>query len=275
MLLNIYFIAIKKKIEDFIYFSCGAIFFIIILALFLTAQEISIGDFILQIFIFPPSIGVDRYENYDLNFKNIILNYTFIYLVFIPIIIVNCINLVKIKNYFLTNDFKIFLVLFIFISSNLFHQIYTKNQVYIFSLIPILIGFLFYYKKFIRYKILNYGTYFLLLFCFFITVKYHVRYNIERKFHELSEVQISNAIDAKIINKKFLNLKWISPNFKKPSEEVDIIKDFFNILKKDKQKKMLISEYNFYSSLLKESLHTPSRIFDLISYPRINSKYYM
>jgi hypothetical protein len=275
MLLNIYFIAIKKKIEDFIYFSCGAIFFIIILALFLAAQEISIGDFILQIFIFPPSIGVDRYENYDLNFKNIILNYKFIYLVFIPIVIINCINLVKIKNYFLTNDFKIFLVLFVFISSNLFHQIYTKNQVYIFSLIPILIGFLLYYKKFIKYKILNYETYFLLLFCFFITVKYHVRYNIERKFHELSEVQISNAIDAKIINKKFFNLKWISPNFKTPSEEVDIIKDFFNILKKDKQKKMLISEYNFYSSLLKENLHTPSRTFDLISYPRINSKYYM
>jgi len=275
ILLNLYFIVVKKKITDLIYFISGAIFSITVLVLFLTIQKISISDFILQIFIFPPSIGVERYETYDLNFKNIILNYKFIYLVFIPIIIINFINLIKIKNYYLTNNFKIFLVLLIFISSNLFHQIYTKNQIYIFSLIPISIGFLFYYKKFIKYKISNFGTYFLLLFCFFITVKYHVRYNLERKFHELNEVQISNAVDAKIINKKLFNLKWISPNFKEPNEEVDIIKDFFNILKKDKQKKMLISEYNFYSSLLKENLYTPSRTFDLISYPRINSKYYM
>ena len=37
---------------------------------------------------------------------------------------------------------------------------------------------------------------------------------------------------------------------------------------------MLITEYNFFSSLLNENLHAPSRTYDLISYPRKNTKYF-
>ena len=37
---------------------------------------------------------------------------------------------------------------------------------------------------------------------------------------------------------------------------------------------MLITEYNFFSSILSENLNTPSRTFDNISYPKKNSKYF-
>ena len=37
---------------------------------------------------------------------------------------------------------------------------------------------------------------------------------------------------------------------------------------------MLITKYTFFSGLLNESVYTPSRTFDEISYPRLNNKYY-
>ena len=37
---------------------------------------------------------------------------------------------------------------------------------------------------------------------------------------------------------------------------------------------MVMSQYNFYSSLLNQKLYSPSRTYDLISYPRKNTKYF-
>ena len=45
---------------------------------------------------------------------------------------------------------------------------------------------------------------------------------------DLQNVNLSQAIDAKIINKKFNNLKWITPFFQgKPEEEIKINKRSF------------------------------------------------
>ena len=37
---------------------------------------------------------------------------------------------------------------------------------------------------------------------------------------------------------------------------------------------MVITQYNFYSSLIEKKLYSPSRTYDLISYPKKNTKYY-
>ena len=37
---------------------------------------------------------------------------------------------------------------------------------------------------------------------------------------------------------------------------------------------MLISEYNFFSFTMNKSFYSPSRTYDEISYPNINSEYY-
>ena len=69
-------------------------------------------------------------------------------------------------------------------------------------------------------------------------------------------------------------LNWISPYFINPNDELKIMKNLFTVLKNDKTNKMLITEYNFFSSILEENLNSPSRTFDNISYPKKNSIYF-
>ena len=87
--INFYISIINKNLRIFFYYALGASVFILILIIFLNHNEILIYDFIFQIFLFPQTIGSDRYLNYKLNLKNIFLDFKFVYLFFIPIIIVN------------------------------------------------------------------------------------------------------------------------------------------------------------------------------------------
>ena len=94
----------------------------------------------------------------------------------------------------------------------IFHQLITANQTFIFSIIPILAGLSHILmeqnisKKNI-YKII------ILLLVIFVTVKYHAEYNVKRKFMDLQNVNLGNAINANLLDKKFKNLKWITPFF--------------------------------------------------------------
>ena len=73
---------------------------------------------------------------------------------------------------------------------------------------------------------------------------------------------------------KLKGLKWISPYYKNPKTEINNILKLYNLLLKDEKNKMLISEYNFFSSILEEKLYSPSRTYDDISFPKKNSKYF-
>ena len=95
--INIYFAIIKKKISLFNNFAVGGILFLILLLFFLELKEIPIRDFIIQIFLFPQSIGVDRFQTYDLTLKNTFFDYKFIYIIFFTIFILNIIQLIKLK----------------------------------------------------------------------------------------------------------------------------------------------------------------------------------
>ena len=113
-----------------------------------------------------------------------------------------------------------------------------------------------------------------LFFTLFATVKYTIRFDINRKFHELIYTDISKAEDAKIIDKKFAGLNWISPYNSNPKEEINNIQNFISIIKKEKDNIMVITEYSFFSSLIEKKLHSPSRTYDDISFPNYNNKYY-
>ena len=102
----------------------------------------------------------------------------------------------------------------------------------------------------------------IILICLFATFKYHLRYNENRKFHELKNVNFQLAIDAKKIHKKLSGLNWITPKFKdNPEKEINLINQIFSILKKDTRKKMVITNYPFFSVILEEDLHAPSRVY--------------
>ena len=110
--------------------------------------------------------------------------------------------------------------------------------------------------------------------CLFSTIKYSERYNLDRKFHELEYVEKNNSIKISSFSKNFKGLNWISPYFKNPNEELEIMNNLYEALKNDQANKMLITEYNFFSSILGENLNSPSRTYDDISYPKKNSLYY-
>ncbi len=260
-----------KNFYVFLYYAGGAIFFLSFLLIFLILNKISINDFILQIFLFPTSIGSDRYETYSLGFKNIFLDYKFIYIIYFILIILNLHKYFSNKKLDSIN-LNIFLLLSIITLTSIFHQIYTKNQIYIFFLIPICSGFVIYFNNLKKSNLKKLLNYLVILICIFTTFKYHERFNIQRKFHELQYTNISNSVDASRINKKFAGLNWISPYFEKPEEEIFYINSLIHTLNKEK-KAMIITQYNFFSSLTEKKLFSPSRTYDSISYPRKNTKY--
>ena len=114
----------------------------------------------------------------------------------------------------------------------------------------------------------------IIILCLVATFKYHERFNINRKFHELNYVTTSNSINGSNIHNKLKGINWISPYFKNPQEEIDILTISLKILKEENKNKMMITQYNFFSSLLEEKLFSPSRTFDSISYPKKNTRYY-
>ena len=164
-----------------------------------------------------------------------------------------------------------------FTGSLIFHQLLTRNQTFIFFLIPILFAFSHISLGLIKVKSRNLITIIFILICFFATAKYHVRFNENRKFHELNYVDFKFSADAAKIDKKFKGLKWITPEHKNSSnEEIDIVNSIKNHLINDNRKKMLMTNYSFFSTILNEKLYSPSRwyIFDGTDYPLKENKYY-
>ena len=273
-ILNFFLFIKEKNIYIIIWYLFGVLLFLSILFILLKFNEISIKDFIVQVFLFPKSIGNDRYTSLNFNFKNIILDFKFIYIFLISIFSLNIFSLIKKEKFYYSKSFDIFLTIIFFSISIIFHQVLTKNQIFIFFLIPILSGFTVYYLEKFNLKYKNIFNIFFLLICLFSTLKYNERFNVERKFHELSHVNLNDSVKVDLFSGKLKGINWISPYFNDPNEELEKISFFYNILKDDNEEKMVITEYNFFSSILDQNLSSPSRTFDDISYPGINTKYF-
>ena len=100
----------------------------------------------------------------------------------------------------------------------------------------------------------------IIIICLFITAKYHLRFNEDRKFHELSYVNFELASKGKKIDKKLTGLKWITPEFKNnPSEEIILINEAKSYLSNDQRNKMVMTHYSFFSAILDQKLFSPSR----------------
>ena len=149
----------------------------------------------------------------------------------------------------------------------------TRNQIFIFFLIPILTAFSHIYinsnKRFL--------SVILIIFCLLVTAKYHLRFNEGRKFHELNYSDFNLSSSATKIDKKFYGLNWITPEFNKtPVKEINLINEIISHLKDDNRNKMLMTNYSFFSAILEKKLFSPTRwhIFDGRDYPQINSEYF-
>ncbi len=264
-----YIFPFKKNWNLIKYFFIGSLISFSSLIFYLLIIGISFRSFLDQYIFFPFSFGFERivsnenaFEGAKLskkfNFKSLILDFKFIHIFLFSYFILLVSKMRKylkdIKKY-LIMDITIILSIFCFI----FHQLITANQIFIFSLIP-LIASLLYLR--ISQEVSNNKIYkiLIILILIFSTVKYHQRFNLDRKFMEFQNIDLSKSVDASLIDQKFFGLKWISPEFSEnPLEEVGLINAITQILKKDDRKKMIITHHQFFSSILNEDLNIPNR----------------
>ena len=174
-------------------------------------------------------------------------------------------NLVSIFIFIKKNqkfDKKILINLFILLCSIsfIFHQLITANQTFIFSIIPIVCAyFIIQLKDFfnIENKRLNL---FFIIYILFVTIKYNDVYNLKRKFMDLQNINLNNAIGANKLNNKFNNLKWITPfeYSSNPNKEIRLLKQTINTIQANKEKElMIITHYQFFSTIIEKNLIFP------------------
>ena len=272
----ILFSTVKKNLNYIKYLFVSTLVFGVAVFIFGIFQGINFSSFLIQHFLYPQTIGAERFLNLDISYKNIIENFILIYLAAIPFVYENIKKIFFNKKYIKESDFYAFLSIIIFTISLIFHQLLTKNQIFIFFLIPILAAFS--HISLLKMEAnLKSGLCILVIFLsVFSTYKYHFRYNEGRKFHELKNVDFNLAVEAKQIDKKLSGLNWITPQFSdNPQKEIELINQVKNILAEDKRTKILITNYPFYSVILNQKISSPSRIYtgDGTTHPIKGNKY--
>ena len=275
--LLIFFSLIKKEYYWIKYSLLSSFVFILSLVIFGIIQKITLLNFLEQYFFYPQTIGAGRMLNFNLTFNGVVSHFKFIYISMIPLFLVNIKEAFHQKNYLKDNNFYYFSILILFTFSLIFHQVLTKNQTFIFFLIPILLAFSQIYLKISKSNLKNIMILIFISFCLLVTIKYHMRFNENRKFHELNNVNFNLFSNAEIIDNKFKGLKWITPEYKNKSlEEIDLINSMKLHLLRDKRNKMLMTNYSFFSVILNEKIYSPSRwyISDGTDVPLQGNKYF-
>ena len=262
------------KILIFSSFICFVIFFLI-----LNLCKIHYKDFIIQYIFFPREIGSNRYSFLKYDFKNLVLDFKFIHLIFFGYALLIFYQLKNKKKFKSSINFIIFLFSLLIFLSLIQHQLLTKNQIYIFFLIPFFASYAHIEIKNLFKNKKKYLKYTLIGICLISVFKYNERFNIERKFHELNYVNFSHSIQAETIDSKLKGLNWITPNKKNKEaveEEIKSIKNILSVLEKDTQNKIVLTNYSFFSVILKKSQNGISRWYpgNGSNFPSNDSNYY-
>ena len=281
IIFNFFFNSKNKNIKIILILLSSTFIFLTFVLLIFTLTETSLLSFFEQYFYYPLNIGEGRFGTYKIDLKNSVYSFKFLHLVFLPFFIINLHKIMTEEGYFKNINFKIFIIFSLSFISLVLHQVFTKNQVFIFFLIPLFAAFSHIeidkiLKESVFKKTLIYT---MLALCFFSTAKYHKRFNLDRKFHEMANINFKNSSPAKQLDNRFLGLKWITPigvEKEKVLQEIKSIKNIKNFLKNDKREKMLVTQYAFFSILLDENLNAPSRWYptDGTGFPSKGSKYY-
>ena len=266
---------IKKDFVPVLISFFSATFFILIIFIIGGFLKINYIDFFIQYILYPPSIGSQRVEDFNINWNSFFNHYKFIIIPFILAIGLNYKEIIKKKIN--RNDLFLTSVVFIFLLSSVFHQVLTKNQIFINFLSPLVFAYLTIVLQKKKYKNKEIILPLFLIVTILITMKYHYRFNEKRKFHELYSVSLKNALPGQSIHPQLSGLQWITHQYKSdPKKEIEMIKLFLKVISEDKREKMVITHYLFINALINESLNLPSRSFtmDGTSFPIKGNKYF-
>jgi len=279
LLITLLFYFIKEKdLSNIKFFVLGCFLSVILFSIFIYITNTPISNFIYQYILFPLTIGEGRLTSQEiayiglidqLNFKRLIGEFKFIHIFLFPLIFISIKNIGKNSRKTNILNFTIIFSVFAFI----FNQLITANQIYIFSLIPILASVFQ-----INLNNMNINIkyiYVIFLIVLFSTSKFHLRFNVERKFHDLENVDKTLALKAKYINKNFNNLRWIS-KFDKPKDELFVINKAMQVIKNDKRQISLITHYQFIATFLDRPLHLFNRwyLWDNNTHPTENHEHF-
>ena len=138
-------------------------------------QGITFSAFLDQYIFYAQTIGSGRFMNLIFTFQNIIGRFLLIYLILSVFFYINFKKIFLEKNYVKQDDFYIFLILVSFTFSLILHQLLTKNQTFIFFIIPILCAFsqISISNSKLRFKKIIYLI--ILSICLFSTIKYYYK----------------------------------------------------------------------------------------------------
>lgn len=156
----------------------------------------------------------------------------------------------------------------------IFHQLLTKNQNFIFFLIPINVALIIYFLSKMNLNHKKFLNILFLVFTITLTFKYNQRFNFERKFHDLQNVNLSNYSKAIEIDKTLYPLKWKSNVFSNSEEEIKLINNLISIINKSENNILLISNYNFLDAITKKKIYLIVKNYDNVTIPPKENQYF-
>ena len=269
----LYFL-IKKKYKFILPIGISSIVSLLFLGCFIWIKDINFNSFIAQYFLYPRTIGVERVSDWSFTLNKTVTTLKLIYVILIPLVIIFLKNLFFIKNYIYKDNFFINLNIIFYSILLVIHQWLTLNFIFIFFTIPILCATVqsnlkdnSFYKKICLL---------IVIFCLLVSIKYHFRFNHERKMLDLEKINLSNFYKAEKISPKLKGLKWITREYSLNSQdEIEKIMKIKKVLQNEDKKIMFLSSYQFFSSILNKQLHSPNRWYGgSVAHPQKDNLYY-
>lgn len=274
--LVLYYLVKKNNLRPVKLVLLSSSFVLIVLFFLLKILDVDLNLFIDQYFNYPRSIGANRFGVLEISVETFLNKYKFILFPVLLGIIFKIYSYKKNKKIPLEKVISYLIILSLTIVL-IFHQLMTKNQMFIYFLIPILFAFLESDKNIIKKKYRNIFSIFLISLVIFSTIKYHMRFNENRKFHELEASDLQKTVNALEIHQSLKGLKWINPFFNgETSQEIKLIKLGVSQLDKVNNELMLLTNYLFIDSITEKKMNYPSRAItgDGTSFPLVDNKYF-
>ena len=91
---------------------------------------------------------------------------------------------------------------------------------------------------------------------------------------ELNNVDLNLAVKAENFDKSLKGLKWITPNNISPEEEIENLNEIKKIISSYNTKKIIITDYQIFPSVMKLKNIAPNKWFDSMSVPTSDNKYF-
>ena len=254
--------------------STSAFILIFLILLMLYINKIPLKNIWIQYFLFPIEIGESRFNSINFDFKKVVLNFKFIYFSLFPLIFV-LFKILYISNKNLKQKKDILCTFFLIFSVLIFIycQVLTKNQILIFFTIPFILGYTHYLSN--KYNLTNLIYTILISILLISTIKFHERFNINKKFMDLDKADFKLSQNSEILDQSLKNLKWITPIYPtKPNYELNKLIELKETLINDPENKIIVTNYQFLPSITNLKKIAPNKWFDGQSVPKSNSKYF-